>query len=433
MRSSSPDSPGATKRAALRAARPSGRRWCSGRQWAVVRRGLSLAGLVGAAIAISAAPAVALSSSQKVLLIPGPGPAPAPPGMGSQDGIMPTSTTVAGRSDESFGGFSFTSLQAGVPVSPSSPITTATLSKYDTVALIQVHTGSLSASAKAALAQFVASGGKLLIHDSDETHGNDYSWLLPKSSPTQVGLGCNFCGSTSGSALINADSGLISANPSDHSYVSIPELAKYTDAIGDGNLLTSLDPRWFTAVTGKNGNHESGALVAYATSGKGLIVYSGFDTDMIMPTASSPWRCINTPQDHCTAATGHPTEDWLAQMWYNELTQSWGPSASSLPQTTPVSSVGTPVSPSQAGLPSPRACVARHRVYLRLKTLVRHHRQIVRIDVYVNGRHRLRERRHHWHNVTLRRLPKTGSVVIKVVATTRRHYHLISRVRYHAC
>jgi hypothetical protein len=35
--------------------------------------------------------------------------------------------------------------------------------------------------------------------------------------------------------------------------------------------------------------------------------------------------------------------------------------------------------------------------------------------------------------VTLRNLPKTGSVVIKIIATTSRHYHLISKQTYKAC
>jgi hypothetical protein len=392
---------------------------------AITPRFLALAGVVTAAIAVSATPAMALSSSHTVLLIPGPGPVPAT-GYNGQDGIMPRSTTVAGRPNESFGKFSFTSLG-------SSPITSATLSKYDTVALIQVNANALSASAKTALAQFVAKGGKLLIHDADETHLNDYTWLLPGSSSTLVGASCNDCGSTSGSSQILANSGLISSNPADPSYVNLTELGKYTDAIGDANLLTSLDSRWFTAAAGSNAKAEKGAQLAYATDGTGLIVYNGFDTDMIMPAATSPWRCVMVLKTYqCNAQTGHMSVDWLGQMWFNELNQAWGPSAGGLPTTTPVSSIGTPVSPGQAGLPSAKACVAKRSLFLRLKNLVRHQRGIVQIDVYVNGRHRLREKG-HWRNVTLRRLPKKGAVTIKIVATTKRHYHLISKQRYHAC
>jgi len=111
--------------------------------------------------------------------------------------------------------------------------------------------------------------------------------------------------------------------------------------------------------------------------------------------------------------------------------------------------IGTPVPPTEAGLPPANSCVAKQSVRLRLLNLVRHHHNLVRIDVYVNGRHRVKEtvrfvhvkvhghrrlvKKGRWHNVTLRNLPQTGSVVIKVVGTTSRHYHLISKQTYKAC
>ena len=426
MRHSSPGSAGVAKHAVRRGVLRGAKTGRGRVHTAIISRCLTLAGIVAAAIAFTATPAMALSSSKNVLLIPGPGPVPAT-GFNGQDGIMPTSTTVAGKPTESFGKFSFTSLGTGA-------ITSATLSKYDTVALIQVSTKSLSASAQSALAQFVANGGKLLIHDADETHQNDYTWLLPSSSSTVVGASCNDCGSTSGTSQITSNSGLISSNPSDPSYVNLSELGQFTDAIGDSNLLTSLDSRWFELAKGTDKLNEQGAQLAYATNGSGLIVYNGFDTDMIMPTATSPWRCISVAKTYqCPANGPHMTADWLAQMWYNELTQPWGPSTSgSLPTSTPVSSIGTPLPPSQAGLPSGKACVAKRSLFLRLKKLARRHRNIVQIDVYVNGRHRLRQNK-HWRNVTLRRLPKRGKVTIKIVATTRRHYHYIIRQTYRAC
>jgi hypothetical protein len=296
----------------------------------------------------------------------------------------------------------------------------------------------LSAAAKAALAQFVANGGKLIIHDSDETSLNDYSWLLPGPYSTRIGAGCNACGLTSGTANITENSGLISANPADPAYVSIPELTKYTDAVGDANLLVSDDPRWFAASSGTNSINEAGAQLAYA-SNNGLIIYNGFDTDMIKPLASGPWLCINAPNNVCPA-NAHPSVDWLAEMWYAELNKSWGPGSSppstppnGLPQTKPVSSIGTSVPPSNAGLPPKPGCVAKRRLFLRLTKLAhRRHQQVVQVDVYVDGRHVLRERG-RLHNVTLTHLPKSGNFVVKIVATTKRRYHLISTVRYRAC
>jgi hypothetical protein len=396
---------------------------------AVIARALALATTLVVAAALLCTPSMAatfMQSSSQVALIPSNIPPSSPGGLG----VMPISSTVSGRPDESFDKFSYKYVAL-------SNITAATLANFDTVALIQVHTSDLTSAAKAALAQFVANGGKLIIHDSDETSLNDYSWLLPGPYSTKIGAGCNACGLTSGTAKITENSGLISANPADPTFVSIAELSKYTDAIGDANLLVSDDPRWFAAASGTNAANEAGAQVAYA-SNNGLIIYNGFDTDLIKPLASGPWLCLNVKNNVCPA-NAHPSVDWLAQMWYAELNKSWGPSTNpqsppnGLPQTRPVSSIGTRLPPAQAGLPSNHRCVAKRKLFLRLRNLARQHRKVVRVDVYVNGRHVLRERGRRLHNVTLTRLPKTGKVVVKIVATTNRRYHIISTVRYRAC
>lgn len=385
-------------------------------------RAVALAAIAGVFLAVLATPALAASSSNKVALIPGPGPVP-PAGVNGQDGIMPTTQFVSGQPSQSFGKFSFTSVSLS-QISPSE------LSQFDTVALIQVNANALSAPAKSALAQFVASGGKLIIQDADETHSNDYSWILPGSSTTVVGAGCPGCGLTSGSAQIKSNSSLVSSNPADPSYVDVSQLQKFTDAIGDANLLVSFDPRWFAAVTGTNGKGESGALVAFANN-NGLVIYNGFDTDMINSKPAPPWRCITGPNFMCTA-NSHPSEDFLAGMWYSELNIGWGSASTGLPTTTPVSSVGTPVPSTNAGLPTQR-CVAKRTLFLHLKKLVRAHPGVVQIDVFVNGRHVLRERKGHLRDVTLKRLPRKGSYVVKIVATTKRHFHLISKKGYRAC
>jgi hypothetical protein len=388
-----------------------------------------VAGLVATLAAVAALPstaAIAATSSNQVALIP----SNVPPSSPGNLGVMPISSFVTGRPDDSFEKFTFKYLALN-------SITTTTLSSFDTVALIQVRTSDLTAGAKAALAQFVANGGKLVIHDSDETSLNDYSWLLPGPYSSKIGAGCNACGLASGTSNITANSSLISANPADPSYVSIAELTKYTDAVGDANLLVSDDPRWFAAASGTNATNEAGAQLAYA-SNNGLIIYNGFDTDMIKALASDPWLCINAPNNVCPP-NAHPSVDWLAQMWYAELNQSWGPGSSppgappnGLPQSKPVSSIGTPLPPPAAGLPSRGTCVRKRKLFLRLTKLARHHRKVVQVDVYVNRRHVLRERG-RLHNVTLRHLPKSGNFVVRIVATTKRRYHLVSTRRYHAC
>lgn len=414
------------RRSALRRGPGAGSSWI---RPAVIARSVALAGILSAAVAIFATPAMAYTVSHNVALIPSNQPNP-PEGYNNMDGIMPISSTVAGNPSESFSKFSFTDVGL-------TQITSAELSKFDTVVLNEVHTNQLSKSATTALAQFVSNGGKLLIHDADETHGNDYSWVLGQpAGTTVVGASCNDCGKNSGTSAISVNTSLISSNPADPSYVNVAEMGQYTDAVGDSNLLTSLGQGWFAAAQGKNANDEQGAQVAYATPGSGLVVYNGFDTDMIMPTATSPWRCIMDPDTHydCPSGAAHETVDWVAQMWYNELNEGPGSAGPGLPATNPVSSIGTPVSPGAAGLPSNTKCLARRSVFLRLLRLVSHHnsKHIAQIDVFVNGRHRLRERG-HWHNVSVRRLPNHGTYVIKIVATTRRHYHLISRQHYQAC
>ncbi len=388
----------------------------------------ALAATFAATFAVLATPAMAftsMASSEHVALIPGNAPSP-PKG---DNGIMPISSYVSGNPSESFDKFSFTDVALN-------QITTAELSHFDTVALTEVKVSNLSSAAKAALSQFVANGGKLIIQDADQTSGNDYSWILSGSYITRVGGSCNGCGSTAGSTTIVENSALISANPSDPSYVNTTEMGRYTDAIGDSNLLVSNDSRWFDAVTGSNGVDETGAQLAYASS-NGLVIYNGFDTDMIKTLASDPWRCIGAPNYLCQG-TSHESVDWLAQMWYDELNKGWqfssnGTGSSGLPQTTPVSSLGTPVLPTEAGLPSSQLCVAKRTLFLRLEKLVRAHRGIVQIDVYVNGRHVLVERTGHLRNVTLKKLPKKGNVVVKVVATTKKGFRLISKVKYHPC
>jgi hypothetical protein len=132
---------------------PASRRPMSARRIraAVVGRALLLAATLAVAAALLCTPAIAatlMPSSKQVALIPSNIPPSSPGGLG----VMPISSTVSGRADESFDKFSYKYVAL-------SNITSATLSSFDTVALIQVHTSDLSSTAKAALAQFVANGG----------------------------------------------------------------------------------------------------------------------------------------------------------------------------------------------------------------------------------------------------------------------------------
>jgi hypothetical protein len=404
-----------------------------------VTRACALAVTIGGLVAAtSAAPAPAFSfvhgSSAKVALIPKNGPVP-PRG---PDGVMPVSAYVSGRPAESFARFSFSNV-------PLDQITTAKLSQFDTVAMIQVKVTDLTPAAKAALAQFVANGGKLLIHDGDKTKLNDYSWLLGGPYSTRVATGCEGCGGTSGTTTIT-NSSLISTNPADPSYVNVSDVARFTDAIGDANLLVSTDPRWFTLAAGTNStsNNETGSQVAFANH-KGLIVYNGFDTDFVKTTPSDPWRCNQPALGYRCPSGSTPTVDWIAHMWYSELVQGWGtptqPGAGGgdgtpggvLPNAKPIAKTGVGLAAAQAGLASNGACVSRTGLFVRLKRLSRLHRgAIAQVDVYVNGRLRVRERG-HLANVTLTHLPRRRPFTVEIIVTTKRGYHLIAKQRYRGC
>jgi hypothetical protein len=387
----------------------------------------------GAVVALSAAvsmvgtaPASAVkfrAASSKVALIPARGP------VGRPDGQMPSSGIVSGVPADSFSRFTFTNVAL-------SQINSATLAQYDTAVLMQVETSALSAAQKAAIVQFVTNGGKLIIHDADETSGNDYSWL---PYPSRIGAGCTNCGSTSGTSKVVVNTTLISASPSDASYVDLAEMGYRTDATGDANLFVSSDPHWLLGATVTNGKNETGSAVTYAND-NGLMIYNGYDTDFVRPSSASPWRCVQGwPAYECGApASG---VDWLAKMWYAELAQSWGTLAAgqplppgSVPELAggaPAINVGTVIAPAQIGLPTARKCVARRTLSFTLAKLS--HSNIRQVDVYINGKHVLRKRGLHLKIVTLRSLPKKGRYSVKIILTTKRGYHLISRRTYKAC
>ncbi len=251
-------------------------------------------------VAASVEPPSAAASSPRsfnVALVPDAGGS-------SSAGTMPTSGTVKGESFDSFDAFNFANL-------PSSQVTPAQLARFDTVVLTQVQTSVLSVQAKSALATFVTNGGKLIIHDSDSTVANDYSWL---PVPAQTGQSCPNCGNTTGTSKVIENNTLVSAFVFDASYVNVDELPGATDAVGDANVMTTQDPRWFVDVRATNSVGQTGAVHTYA-SNRGLIVYNGYDTDAVGRAEASG-------------------VDWLAKMWYRELLQPWNPDG--LPHGTPI-------------------------------------------------------------------------------------------------
>jgi hypothetical protein len=226
-------------------------------------------------------------------------------GEGTEDaGTLPTYGSVAGDEQESFEQFNFTYLS-------QEEIDGATLAAYDTVVLNEVFTQSLTEGQKRALSGFVTSGGKLIIHDSDGTEGNSYSWL---PVPAESGPSCENCGNTDGEATIVENNTIVSSEPSSPYYVAVNELPENSDAVGDANVLLTNDPRWSADIRATNDQNVEGAVDAYAQDG-GLILYNGFDTDYIESTFESGVA-------------------WLQKIWYAELNQQWDPD--NLPHSNPV-------------------------------------------------------------------------------------------------
>ena len=367
---------------------------------------------------VASAPAIAASfraSSHAVALIPSRGPTPPPP-----LGQMPITGTVSGVPGDSFDSFTFVNV-------PLAGITGENLQRFDTVVLMQVSTDDLSATQRATLAQFVIDGGKLIIHDSDETIDNDYSWL---PYPGRIVGGCSNCASRNGVSTILANNGLISANATDSSYVNLPELVERTDAIGDANLFVTLDPHWFVSATATAANGEIGATVASA-SDNGLMLYNGYDTDFVRSSSApgAPWPCVDGAPPTYDCPPPASGTDWLAKMWYDELAQSWGTGSPALSGPSALA-VGRTVNPARLDAPSSLRCVVARKLSFSFQKLRKHIRQA---DVYINGRHVLRRKARRMTHLTVTHLPKKGGYTVKIILTTQRGFHVIMRRHYRAC
>ncbi len=148
-------------------------------------------------------------------------------------GVLPVSGAVG-----ELGDFAFTNL------APAS-VSTANLAAYDT-AVLNVHSAeiacnlnALSASAKSDLGSFVSSGGKLIIYDSECPVQQDYSWLpFPFTTNNPGAAGAQ------GTLTIAEENVLASASASSPHYVDAVGLGSNTDAVGDMNVMTTLDPNW---------------------------------------------------------------------------------------------------------------------------------------------------------------------------------------------
>ena len=156
---------------------------------------------------------------------------------------------------------------------------------YDTVVLEQVCEGNptpLAAEFKPALAPWVAEGHKLLIHDADKCPaGPDYSWLpylFKTNSPGAQGAPGTFLRFVEENWMAHGRRG----RPG---YIDVAawegSTDEYRNELGDSNTLIAWDPHWCGHMVVRNVNNIFGFAYTYTHYGRGLIIYNGFDVDMM--------------------------------------------------------------------------------------------------------------------------------------------------------
>jgi hypothetical protein len=148
---------------------------------------------------------------------------------------------------------------------------------YDTVVLMTPNFNFATSWAdpdfSSRILNFVNGGGKLIIYDSEEL--NNYAGFVYPFTVNSPGA----TGSSGGTIINIADDTLSSNNVADASYINLLLLTSQTDAVGDCNVMTSVDPNWYIDMTAINVNNIGGPVHTYAFYGAGLIIYNGLDID----------------------------------------------------------------------------------------------------------------------------------------------------------
>jgi len=204
---------------------------------------------------------------------------------------------------------------------PVADVNAANLANYDTVFLnvgddedFDCNVGELNDSQETDLVNFVAGGNKLIIYDS-ECLPQDYSWLpfpFTTNNPGATG--------GSGLGLTIVEENTLSTSAAGPHYIDAVDLNDNTDAVGDMNVMVTLDPDWCLDMSGTNINEFTGPVHTYARYGSvgsvGLVIYNGLDMDYTEEGGAG---------------------DWLVKIWLQELQQPVNPD--NLPCEAPVSGI----------------------------------------------------------------------------------------------
>ncbi len=150
------------------------------------------------------------------------------------------------------------------------------LTGFDTVVLngiCDISTFLANAQFKSRIEGFAASGGKLIIYDSEcaPTSYNSFVYPFTTSNPGPLGA--------TGTLTIAENNTLGNGTPADPSFLDVSLIGAGTDAVGDANVFTSFDANWCVHMRATNVLSANGPTTAYAHLGSGLIIYSGLDKD----------------------------------------------------------------------------------------------------------------------------------------------------------
>jgi hypothetical protein len=211
------------------------------------------------------------------------------------------------------------------------------LKGYDTAILYELCNIGASANqtALSAINAFVSDGGKVMIFDADG--------CAPSSDGTPDWSGFIFPFATNNPGPQGASGSYTKVEPSSLTAGLSPGPVD-GDAVGDANVFTSSDTRWYQAIAATNTNGVTGTVLAYAHAPSGgLALYSGED-----------FWFTNGPSPH------------LEQVFDDMLNKTWSPD--NLPGTVPVCTSNCtgppPTGSGDNGLGAPTPTCASHSITL---------------------------------------------------------------------
>ena len=153
-----------------------------------------------------------------------------------------------------------------------------TLGGYQIAVLSQVCNASsaLNKTQAQALVDWVYSGGKLIIQDSDNCTATDYSFLPYAFTTSNPGKNA-----AKGNKLIIVESNTLgSTDKNSPAFVDVQAyLADQFQQLGDANIVITQNQHWCGHFYGTNVSNDNGFEQMYAPFGQGLIIYDGFDAD----------------------------------------------------------------------------------------------------------------------------------------------------------